>query len=53
MTSLLTLLVPVFLVGGVYAFKLWRSSSQGSRREVAPGRVVIASNLVRSRRRDW
>jgi hypothetical protein len=52
MTSLLTLLVPVFVVGGVFAYRFWRSSSLNARREVAPGRVVIASNLVRSRRRD-
>ena len=44
------LLVPVLLGAGLYSFVRWRPG-RGKQPEVAPGRVVIASNLVSSRRR--
>lgn len=54
MTSTLLggLLVPV-LFSGALGYALWRSRAGKMRRlaDVAPGRMVIATNLVRSRRR--
>ncbi len=46
------LLVPVLFTTGL-GYALWRSRTGKLRRlaDVAPGRMVIATNLVRSRRR--
>jgi hypothetical protein len=46
------LLVPVLFSVGL-GFALWRSRSGRQRRvaDIAPGRLVIATNLVSSRRR--
>ena len=47
------LVVPVLIGGGILGLTMWRSSARKLRRNptLSPGRVVIASNLARSRRR--
>lgn len=46
------LLVPLLFTAGL-GYAIWRSRNGKLRRltDVAPGRMVIATNLVRSRRR--
>jgi hypothetical protein len=52
-TLLGTLVLPALLGVGLFGFVLRRNANRGFRRlrEVAPGRIVIGTNLVSSRRR--